>query len=595
MKHRITFILIAFLLAIFSVASGQRTISEDQLHQARLLLNDYREASYFHNAVTGNYDPFWEDVFRRTFNTKRIIFDVPIRRMSGDEPGNQSFGAPSDDHQIIGLFQQMVTIDEYIEAIRTAYHLHDITNFDFTFTEISFDTTGITAGRPMQFLVRKTFDNTDWSVASATNYIVEVGFFGGQPQITAILRSDDEPGSTDVVLTFVNSGLSRNDPGHQLTDIIAHLRLEFDEAIYNSKLIAGADNSGMIKMGLISNRAILKVDTTLNMLGQKFSVPAEWRVAGKMVNTQPPGGFVVPLRPWRWNGFSWSVKGFGGMIGSGNIISAGFSDESNFEIQNGYKFGVGLEVAKHLSIEDVLKFFGNRYATSDAGKLMARRNSYVGIGAGLSWYQFQYSIASRGFSQHRYDYLDRLGTPVSILVMGSSFEETVSSNGVMMPLFAEFRRTIQRSQSRFHGYAIQAGMNLIIPFETSYEFSGEFSRHGFYTQFNPQPVTNDAFYNYYTSSPRSISDKLKVNPLSPAFMLRVNGYFDLSGGRSDNLFDIGVMVLLPAATSGSGATDVFQFATGNDEFNSMSLARDKVYDFFIGLSVGYNFIKYRIN
>lgn len=55
------------------------------------------------------------------------------------------------------------------------------------------------------------------------------------------------------------------------------------------------------------------------------------------------------------------------------------------------------------------------------------------------------------------------------------------------------------------------------------------------------------------------------------------------------------MVMLPAGTSGSGGADVFQFAAGNDEFNSMSQARDKVYDFFIGLSVGYNFIKYRLN
>jgi hypothetical protein len=595
MKNRITFTLMAFLLTVVNIASGQRSISEDRLNQARVLLNDYREASYFRNAATGNYDPMWEDVFRGVFNTQRIIFDVPLRNLQAEQTETQKTGNLPDNHHIIDLFQKRVTIDEYIEAIRTAYHLHDINNFAFTFTEISFDTTGITTGRPMQFLVRKTFDHANWSVANATNYIVEVGFFGGQPQITAILRSDDEPGSTDVVLTFVNSGLSRNDPDHQMRDIVAHLRLEFDEAVFNSRLIAGADNAGRISMGLISNRAVLKVDTAINLQGQKFSVPAEWRVAGKLVNTQPPGGFVVPLRPWQWNGFSWSVKGFGGMIGSGDIKSDGFSGESSFGIKNGYKYGFGLEVAKHYSIEQVLKFFGNRYATSDAGKIMARRNSYVGIGAGLSWYQFQYNITSSGFSQQRYDYLDRLGTPVSILVMGSSFEETVSSNGVMLPLFAEFRRTIQRSQSRFHGYAIQAGMNLIIPFETSYEFSGEFSRHGFYTQFNPQPVTNDAFYNYYTGSTRSISDKLKVNPLSPAFMLRVNGYLDVSGGRSDNLLDIGVMVMLPSGTSGSGATNVFQFATGNDEFNSMSQARDKVYDFFIGLSVGYNFIKYRVN
>jgi len=52
--------------------------------------------------------------------------------------------------------------------------------------------------------------------------------------------------------------------------------------------------------------------------------------------------------------------------------------------------------------------------------------------------------------------------------------------------------------------------------------------------------------------------------------------------------------MLPFSNSAFTDPEGFYIAGGNDDFNSVSMSKGKIYDLFIGLSIGYNFINYRV-
>jgi hypothetical protein len=597
MKYRIKiFITGLLLLSFIPQMNGQKGMSDERLRQARLLLSDYRDAAHFSDMYNGGYDPASEDMFRNCFSIDRIVFDVPIRRIEMNLRNRQNLQQPdlTQDEQIISIYLQPVTIDEYIETLRSAFDLYQISDFTFNFTEVAWDTTGVSMHNKMLVEVRKSFGNTSWSVSDAINYIFEIRFIDQQPKIAAVRQVDKNIAMTNVSLTFVNSNLQQDDPGYQLSDAVSHIKIEFDERISNRRLIAGTDSVGKIDLGQIPNRALLKVDTVSGLRDQKFAVPADWRLTGIKVSSQPSAGFVVPLSPWKWNGFSWSVRSFAGLVRQSENRLVNFSSVSGFDNELGYKFGFGVEMAKHISLEQISTVFGKWLRTDDPEKMSSRRNTYLGLGAGFSYYQYQYRISAAGFNQNPYNYLDRLDAPVQVVVSGTGYSETISGNGLMLPLFVEFRKNIFTNFSRLKAFSFQTGMNFMIPFETDFDISGSFSRHGVYNQFNPKPITDDPFYNYYTDETKSLESKLTENAVSSSWMFRLSGYIDVSGSRSDNLLDIGLLLMLPFSNSAFTEPEGFYIASENDNFNSVSMSKGKIYDLFIGLSIGYNFINYRV-
>jgi hypothetical protein len=597
MKKRIKIVITGLLLMVFvPQLYGQKDVGIEKLRQARLLLSDYSDAAHFRDMNSGGYDPASEDIFRNCFITDRIIFDVPIRRGEMNLRNRQASLQPelSRDEQVISIYLRPVTIDEYIETLRSAFDLHQINDFSFSFTEVAWDTTGMSLRNTMLVEVRKTFGKTSWSVSDAVNFIFEIRFIDEQPKIAAVRQVDKDIAMTNVSLTLVNSNLQQDDPGYLLSDAVSHIKIEFDESISNRRLIAGADSLGRINLGQIPDRALLKVDTVSGLRDQKFAVPADWRITGIKVSSQPAGGFVVPLSPWKWNGFSWAVRSFGGLVRQSENRLVNFASITDFENESGYKFGFGVEMAKHVSLEQISNVFGKWIKTTDPEKMSSRRNTYLGIGAGFSYYQSQYRISTAEFTQNPYDYLDRLDAPVQVVVSGTGYSETISGNGLMLPLFIEFRKNVFTGFSRLKAFSFQTGMNFLIPFETDFDITGSFTRHGVYTQFNPKPITDDPFYNYYTDETKTLESKLTENAVSSSWMFRLSGYIDVSGSRSDNLLDVGLLLMLPFSNSAFTGPEGFYIADGNDDFNSVSMSKGKIYDLFIGLSIGYNFINYRV-
>jgi hypothetical protein len=582
-------ILLACLLLLIFVhpVNGQNTSNNEKLRKARLLLSEYSDASHFKDMNTGGFDPSWEGIFRNCFdtNSRRIVFDVPFRIQQENI---------SQESLVIEKYLDIVAIDEYTEIIRNACDLYHITDFDYKLIETGFDTTKLSSSNKMQFGIRKTFSNTNWSLSDVVNYIIEIRFIGDQPKITAIRQKDENLARSNVSLTFINSTIKQINQEYKLTDIVSEISIEFDENVNNRKLVAGTNASGKIELGLIPNSATIKIDTVFDFSGTKYMVPPDWKVDGKKVNTKPVQGFEVKIQSSEWNGFSWSFRGFGGMISQSENQLKNFSTDSDFSNNTGFKYGFGVEMVKHFSLSQLINIFDNSPKKADPLKRTSRQNTYLGVGMGVSYYQYQYRISSEAFVQNPYDYTDRLGEPVDILVSVAEYHETTSGNGIILPIFTEVRKVLTSNSKYLQALSFQAGLNIIFPLETNYNISGKFSRHGLYNQYNPKPITDDAFYNYYSQSGKEIDENFQENPISTALMFRLNGYFDLFGKKSDNLLDIGLLVSFPFSNKSSSETDGFYISQGNDEFSSMSNSKNKIYNYFLGLSVGYNFINYRL-
>jgi len=452
MKNTYKTLIASLLLIIFlHPVSGQNGNNDEKLKNARILLNEYIDASFFKDQNTGGYDPSWEGIFMNCFarDVRRIVFDIPFRVKMEDL---------SKESQTISYYRELVTIDDYIETIRSAFDLYKITGFYFSVIETGFDTTNLHSTNKLQFEIKKAFSNTTWSVGDAGNYIVEMQFIGDQPKITAIRMVDENMSRSNVALTFVNASLSQKDQEYTLAGIVGRIAIEFDESINNRKITARTDTSGRIDLGLAPNRATLKIDTVIDFGGNKYSVPPDWHLTGRKVNTQPIQGFVVPLRQWKWNGFSWSVRGFGGMISQSENGLTNFSPETEFNDKTGYKFGFGLEIVKLYSMSQIINLFGNERTNIDPEKMAARRTTYLGVGMGISYYQLQYKISGEGFAQNPYKYSDRLGTEVEIFVSGSDYNEKVKSYGLVLPIFAELRKTLPDKSQNLRAISLQAGI-----------------------------------------------------------------------------------------------------------------------------------------
>lgn len=586
MKNIIKIFIAGLMLSlILPSVKGQRAVNDEKLNQARLLLNDYRDASLFRNMNTGAYDPSWESIFRSCFTPDaRIVFDVPFKPDST---------LKSTESPTIRKYLELVTIDDYVDIIKSGYDTHKITDFSYNFTEIAFDTTNLGKTNKLQFEVRKSFGNNRWSVVSAVSYFIEMELINDQPKITTIRLVDENIARSNVILTFFNPNVEPKDPDYLPVGMVSHIRIEYDETINNRMLIAKTNNEGKVNLGLIPNRASILVDTVIDRDGSRYYISSDWKRAGRKVNSQDVDGFWIPVQPYKWNGFSWSVRWLGGIIGQSENQLANFSSESIFTNSIGHKFGFGIELVKHLNMDDFLKGFGNWFSTDNPDILRHRRTFYLGVGLGISYYQYQYKITSESFDQAPYDYIDRLGTPVEVLVSGTDYTDITSSNGLMLPLFAEIRKVFPDKTKSLQSLSFQTGVNLTVPFETSYVITGSFSRHGLYSQFNPQPITDDPFYNYYTQSNKSVEEISQKNTIVPALMFRLSGYFDFDGNKSDNLFDIGLIVSLPFKSSSPGSENYY-LATGNDDFSSLSNSKNKIYNYFLGLSIGYDFIKYSL-
>ena len=148
---------------------------------------------------------------------------------------------------------------------------------------------------------------------------------------------------------------------------------------------------------------------------------------------------------------------------------------------------------------------------------------------------------------------------------------------------------------------IQPGINVIFPFQISYKAEGTFSRWGYYEAYNEKPITDDPFYNYFTNEPRTYEDQGTYS-LQLEGQLRLNFLLNVFNKNPDNGLIIGLIGSIPLSNSptynysqGIAEYDYngYWISTENEEYHGLTFSRDKLYNFFVGLSVGINLVKYK--
>ena len=135
---------------------------------------------------------------------------------------------------------------------------------------------------------------------------------------------------------------------------------------------------------------------------------------------------------------------------------------------------------------------------------------------------------------------------------------------------------------------------------SSYEASGEFSRWGIY-DFNSLPIKNDKTHNYFTDSIITFNGSIEYAvPMAEGF-LKLNGFFHVFKKNPDNSLEIGLEFAMPFTTSSTyGYSESraqtyngYWINTENNDYRSLAYATGKVYQYYIGVSIGINLIRYK--
>lgn len=559
MKNLLILLFSAFLFTqgIF----GQEKKENLNLQAARSLMNDYRDASAFESSKPGIIEPSWESIFKDCFETQNIIFDIPVNTSDTTSVGSMNL---SKKNPLIDEYLQFVSIERYLQLIRAIYTQYNIGKIEYQYLETGVDITKLSTDSVIVFEIEKRFLNTNWSKNLSQKYLFTINFKNREPHISSVRLSDPGQSKNEVILT--NSIPE---------EIIAKIKIDFDENVYDRNLTVKFDKSGKLNLGFLSNRAKIYIDSAYGVNSEKYRVPADWKRDGKKVSD---GVFKVALEPYKWNGNAVSVfvEG-GGIIQSANNI-AQFSGDSGFDNNTGYSIGAGFTITKYLKPE--------RWVQN-------KKKTILGFGTGISMHYTRFHISSSNFNQNSYAFSDRADDTCLVHYSGSEFEETISTFMFKIPVFATMRAKFGKEFLGMNSISLQAGVNLILPFRSKYETSGTFSRIGEYPQYNGQIITNDNFYNYYTNRDKEYNDIVDYKSFMAEGLLKLNGFFPLRAKNPDNTLIVGLQFAFPFMRSSSSKTSNYLINSGNDIYNSLAFSKEKIYDYYVGVSVGFNFIKYK--
>ncbi len=572
------------ILALFVFLVAQNISAQEnenpELSKARALMNDYRDASMFESIHPGMFEPSWESIFMDCFQATNIIFDVPVKISS---TANTPAGSPLPETSFLAdEYLEIVSMERYLEMIRMIFSKFEISRISYQFYESGVDMSGLSSDSTIVFEIEKRFSDTQWSGFDTRKYLYTISFSMGEPKISSVRLSNPGKIKNEVVLILdmpATSQQKAQSSGHPY-DVITRIKIDFDENVYDRTLIEKFDSTGRINLGLVSNRAKIIIDSAYGVNREKFSIPSDWRQEGRKVNLQPVGGFRVALRPYSWNGWTHALHLQGGMISQSKNNLTQFRDQMSLKNEQGFGLGGEYLVARFLNPDDWIK----------------RRNNLIyGLGTGLALQYSRFHISGADFHQNAYGFTDRAGDTSLVRFSGANFEETLTSYILKIPVFVTVRKKIAAEFLGMQSISLVAGVNLMMPFQSKYEASGDFSRIGEYPQYNGQVITQDEFYNYYTDREKEYNGDIAYHSFMAEGMIRLNGFFKVDRQNPNNALAIGLIFSFPFTRSSSSQTSEYLINTGEDVYRSLAFSREKIYSHYFGLSVGYNFLNYKVD
>ncbi len=557
MKYFIWLLILFIAQQVFSQEGNRKE------EAAQNLLDDYQTASRFKKLSNGAVDPAWESMFKNLFAAENVIFDIPINR-------------DKKPHYL-----KYVKLNRYIGLVREIYLNHPETSeIQYEFIVLGKGISEADSGNRIVFEIEKRFANTSWSEADNRRYLFEVQFISDKPKITSVKLSDMDMARNRVDLFFEQPLKKQKKRDDYSRKLFTRLKIDFDENVFDRTISAQTDSTGRIRLGQIATRARIIIDTVYGQNGERFRLPSEWTTSGKMVNSQPAGGFKILARPYRWSGWNLTVKAGAGPVIQSEVNTVNFSADSKFESKTGYDFGGGFTLTRF--------FFPENWRRQ-------KHNWIPGVGTGVSFHYTKYKVDATQFTQNAYPSSDRAGDTCEVLIMGRNYEETLGTAIIKIPLYAELRKKVKNRFLGFKSFSLQAGANFMIPFLSRFRYEGIFSRHGRYPEFNNQVITDDSFYNYYTNQDIEDDGVVDYKNFMVEGMVRFNGFIPLSDKTPDHSLVVSLEFLTPFSNSTSRNTSAFLISSGNEEFESTAYSKEKLYEYYFGISVGLNFINYRPN
>ena len=549
-------------------------------------LNKYLQQVRFEDGMTDEAIQAFNDLFELD---SRILFDIPFRdtQLQNTEIKRIS----KDDRQqvlVVNVYGKMVSVDLYSKIVKRELNDKAITmselNYTFNYSgkkdssKVEYDT--------IIYEVSKQFYDNSWSIATNVKYLVSIRFENGNPLIYNIRRNEEKTTELDLLFTLVDLSTGRKNADYHLPGVTASFRIGFEEKINNIKLKSTTDSIGQIRFEKkVSKRSMVYLDTVLNTNGIRFEIPYDWKNDGKKVSEQPIDGFTIGLRPYKWNGLTYSFLLSGGAFIPEEVNMTNFEEGSSFTSDIGYKAGLAFN----------LSYFFNHT------QLKYNRNKWLfGIGSGIGVNYQRSEINSERFEQKWYDYIDNVGDPCKITFKGQSFKENMDLLTLTMPLFFDFRK---RMSNKF-SFALKFGANFSIPVSSSYDAKGTFSRWGYYSINDYElPIKDDDVLNYFTEDIINFKGEIEYsNPLAEGFF-KLNGFFHIFKNNPDNSLEIGLEFAMPFTSSSSFAypesknpSQVYEnyfINVENNEYRSLAYATEKIYQYYFGISIGINLVKYR--
>ena len=583
MKH-VPYILLTVILCCLVQMSVAQSQVKVKLQEAQSLLNTYIETSRFNEGI----DEKSLSSFQKLFSADAmVIFDLPFRN---EERQNPEIKRISKDDRIqdeaISVYGKSMPITLYIRLLDKINANKDYDKFS-PGINISYtgrrDTTKIKRDTVI-FEISKSFQESNWGIPDLKNYLVGILFKEGKPFIFEIRINEEKTNEMDLLFTFLDQSAGRKGQALPVKALRARFRAEFDETINNKYLEGETDSIGRLLLpAAVSRRTVIYLDTVENPNRIRYEIPFDWNREGKNVLDQPPGGFVIGLRPYRWNGITYSLAAKGALTWPGETDLTHFEAGSDFKTSPGYRIGISFQLTY---------FFNHNAVLSDQKRWL------LGLGSGAGLNYMQSSVKSDGFTQKRYSHVDINDSAAQIQFWGRNFSEIWDLTTISIPLFFEVRK---RTGEKF-SLSVKAGIDLAFAVSATFEAEGHFDRWGYYDFNNNQlPVKEDSKLNYFTDSVFSYSGDIDFNtPLAEGF-LEINGLLHLFKKNPDNTLELGIQVAFPITkstdypypASETENLNGFWISRGNNEYRSPVYGTERFYNLYFGVKVGINFLKYR--
>ncbi|MEJ2595853.1 MAG: hypothetical protein P8100_12185 [bacterium] len=580
MKKHIQPYLIILLSLLTLAAAGQ---SNNKLEKALALVTEYVELSGPDKLVVPENISSFQALFTPG---ARVILDIPFA--STESQNSEVKRISKDDRQqgeLLSAYGKQVPVDLYIDLVNRywkgtaavdgtpAYTIEYTGRKDITLLER--DT--------VTYEVRKRFTASDITLPDSGLYLVHIRFIDGKPLIYTIRVNDEKTNTLDLAFTFIDLAEKKSDRGYVLQGISADFRINNEYPVNNSVMLdQHADSSGRIMLpASAGRRSVLFIDTVRHPGNVRYDIPLEWKSGGVRATEQPGGGFVIGLRPYRWNGFTYTLNIYGGIFMPEEVDMTHFT-EGSFSVEPGYKVGISFRVSYFFN-HDRLKY--------------NRKMWLFGAGSGLAFSYQQSEVSSDGFIQNNYEYIDYSNDNCEIGVRGNAFSEVNTMVGMTVPLYLELRK---RTGNHF-SFSMEGGVNLTFPLSTDFDASGNISRWGYYSDYGDKPIVDDEVLNYFTDSPNSYSGTIEYSrPQAEAFF-SLNGFLHLFKRNPDNALRIGIEAALPFSAASNywypqGRRKNYEgywINIEDNQYRSLAYATESIYSYYFGINIGINIIRYK--